>query len=373
MLNLFRRHTHTCPNTSRKDRKCSCPLHVEGSFYGDYIRMGLDTRSWEAAQRMIREWEATGTITTTEGTPNIVGAVERFFEEAEVRGLRPSTIEKYTVLLRKQLLPFCQMRGYRQLKHLGIQEMRDFRGSWKDAPLAASKKLERLRSFFKFCVESKWMDENPARRVQMPKVSQKPTLPFDTDEVERIFEACDRYSIKGIYGKASRDRIRAFVLVLRYTGLRIGDVVRLKKDNVKDGKVFLYTQKTGTPVWVPVPPMVTRILSGVPNVGERFFWSGDGKPKSAVADWQRSLRKLFTLAKVDGGHAHRFRDTFAVELLLAGVAVEDVAILLGHSSKDITEKHYAPWVAARQARLEAAVRSTWPEDKPRLVVIQGGA
>lgn len=36
------------------------------------------------------------------------------------------------------------------------------------------------------------------------------------------------------------------------------------------------------------------------------------------------LKKIFNLAKVPNGHAHRFRDTFAVELLLAGVPLERV-------------------------------------------------
>jgi integrase/recombinase XerD len=64
---------------------------------------------------------------------------------------------------------------------------------------------------------------------------------------------------------------------------------------------------------------------------------------------------------VPTGHAHRFRDTFAVELLLAGVLMERVSILLGHHSVRITEKHYAPWVRARQEQLEADVRRTWAE------------
>ena len=67
----------------------------------------------------------------------------------------------------------------------------------------------------------------------------------------------------------------------------------------------------------------------------------------------------FALAKVSGGHAHRFRHTFAVELLLAGVPIERVSVLLGHSGTRITEKHYSAWVRARQEQLEADVRRTW--------------
>jgi integrase/recombinase XerD len=87
------------------------------------------------------------------------------------------------------------------------------------------------------------------------------------------------------------------------------------------------------------------------------FWSGVGLPKSAVADWQRTLARLFKLVGL-AGHAHRFRDSFAVNLLQRGVSLENVAILLGNSIK-VAEKHYAPWVASRQAALTESVRRAW--------------
>jgi integrase/recombinase XerD len=68
-----------------------------------------------------------------------------------------------------------------------------------------------------------------------------------------------------------------------------------------------------------------------------------------------------------------FRDTFAVELLLAGVPLDQVSLLLGHSSVKITEKHYAPFVKARQQQLEASVRMAWqiigqPQKQPENVM-----
>ncbi len=71
---------------------------------------------------------------------------------------------------------------------------------------------------------------------------------------------------------------------------------------------------------------------------------------------------LFELAAVKGGHAHRFRDTFAVELPLKSVPIEQVSVVLGHSSVKITDHHYSPWVRARQEQLEADVKRTWGED-----------
>ena len=96
------------------------------------------------------------------------------------------------------------------------------------------------------------------------------------------------------------------------------------------------------------------------------FWTGKGKLETAVKDWQRKLRAIFDLAEVSKGDgnavAHRFRDTFAVELLLAGVPIERVSILLGHQSVRITEKHYNPWVRSRQEQLEADVKRAWASD-----------
>jgi integrase len=46
-------------------------------------------------------------------------------------------------------------------------------------------------------------------------------IPFSADEMKRTLDACDRYP-------GNADRMKAFVLTMRHTGLRIGDTIALK-------------------------------------------------------------------------------------------------------------------------------------------------
>jgi len=46
------------------------------------------------------------------------------------------------------------------------------------------------------------------------------------------------------------------------------------------------------------------------------------------------------------------RDTFAVELLLAGVPLEKVSKLLTHESIKMTEQYYSPWIRRREDQLQ---------------------
>jgi integrase len=126
---------------------------------------------------------------------------------------------------------------------------------------------------------------------------------------------------------------------------------------------MLYAQKTGVPVNSVLPDFVTSWLEATPKImGKHFFWEGTGNLEVIVGSWQKRLRKLSKLAEVANGHDHRFRDTFAVELLLAGVPLERVSILLGHQSVRITERYYAAWTDSRQRQVEADLKRAWEHD-----------
>jgi integrase/recombinase XerD len=298
--------------------------------------------------------------------------MKEFVADALARHLSDATISKYGVLFRS-LMWFAEENHLRLLDELSIPLLRRFRSTWPDRNLSALKKLERLRAFFRFAVDSGWLAENPAKKIKNPKVTDPPTMPFTEDEVVRIFAATEQYPDSyGKTGGPDAKRLRALVLLLRYSGLRIRDAVTLPVDKVSNGKLFLYTAKSGVPVYCPLPDFVVDALNTCPRSNPNyFFWTGSSEPKSVVGDWQRSLKKLFYIAGIPTGHAHRFRDTFAVELLLSGVPLERVSVLLGHKSVRVTERHYAPWVHARQEQLEADIRRSWSRDPVHLELTKG--
>jgi integrase/recombinase XerD len=355
---------------------------------GRRVQESLHTGDWAKADRERWKIENAGEakasqpedIPSAREPVSIDAACEEFLANGRARGLKDPTLYKYRLLLtsresekpakpqtRKRspsLQEFAHDMGLRFLSELDLPMLRKFRASWTNENSSAQKKLESLRTFFRFAQENGWIVENPAAKLERQTVRRPQILPFASEEMQRILAACNAYGDNyGRTGQENARRLRAFVLLLRYSGLRIGDAVSLDREQIVDGNLLLYTAKTGTLVRCPLRDVVIQALEAVRGTSQKyFFWTGQGKLKSAVGDWQRSLKKLFALAKISGGHAHRFRHTFAVELLQTGTSMEGLAMLLGHSSTRVTEKHYAAWVRARQERLEADVRRSWAQE-----------
>lgn len=332
---------------------------MQGTLAGEKLRKGLDLTSWEAATNVVREWESRGSVTAE--VIRVADAVERFLKDAEARNLVAGSIKNHRIILEQQLIPFCETKGITFLSRLGVEELREFRQGWKLAPITAVKRLERLRSFFRFAVNSGWLTTNPVIHVKPPKVTAPPTMPFTPAEMKAILSACDQWPDNwGRLGSDDAKRLRALVLLLRYSGLRIGDATMLPVSKLEGSKILYYTAKTNVPVYVPLPPWVAEEIKRVKRTNpEYFFWTGHGTPATVTGKWRDRLARIFKSAKIEGAHPHRFRDTAAVEWLQAGIPLDQVSILLGHNSTKVTEKSYNPWIKSRQDNLEKLVAASW--------------
>ena len=319
------------------------------------MQKSLDTVNWEIAAEKLLQTEAGS---DPQKDRSVADAVKSFLEDCDLRNLKTGTTVKYRQTLH-QLSVFATGKDITTIRALAdLETLRKFVGVQSDSPRTLGKKIERLRAFFRYCEELGWCATNPALKIKKPLVKSTPVVPFSGKEYKKILAAIDKYPINNNC-RNYRIRLRAFILALRYTGLRVSDIVQLKKSAVADNRVLLRTEKTGATVHLPLPSVLVEALEQISNGGDYFFWSGTSKLKAIVGGWQRSILKLFRLAGVKG-HPHMFRHMMAIELLEKGVTVEHVAAILGNTPH-IVYKHYAPWIASRQKALDAAVMSVWDQ------------
>lgn len=350
MLQQYRRHTKKCvkgyEQHDRKRNDCRCIIYVEGKLnkYGEYIKESAGTRNWQNVRKMIVAAEEQGTwppslsdVSITEPSPkddssvSVAHAVDTFLAEVcseKGRNVAKATGGKYRTLLGR-LKTFCSERGFVAIAELTVHHLLRFKATWTTGPRATRNNIQRLRSFFRFCLNLKWINESPAQSLEMPK-NIKPTqkMPFTASEMERIIQTALTIKLHSQQTINNHD-LYAFVLAMRYTGLRISDVGLLTADRFKGDHIHLYAQKNGAPVYCPLPPWVANVLKSVELKQEQYlFCTGSTRLETVVELWGKRLRHVFKEAKIAGGTSHRFRHTFAVDLLVNGADVKNVSELV---------------------------------------------
>ena len=98
----------------------------------------------------------------------VTGAWDRFIADSKARGLREPTIRKYEHL-KRQMEKFAHSQGLRYIAELNVDNLTEFRGTWPNSNLSALKKLELLRTFFRFCGDRDWISDNLPKRSRTRK------------------------------------------------------------------------------------------------------------------------------------------------------------------------------------------------------------
>ena len=161
---------------------------------------------------------------------------------------------------------------------------------------------------------------------ELPKVKFKQGKRFNREQIlseEQVLRVITQFV---------NPRYRFVCLVSAYSGLRLKNVVHLKRSevNLKDGWLNIKSQsKTGKPVSVPITPGLRKIFKLIKvwplRDQDRFFSNISEKPISVQVG--RSFKK----AGIPWGSFHHFRHFAACELINNGVPIEVVREFLGHS------------------------------------------
>lgn len=263
--------------------------------------------------------------------------------------LRDSTRERYEQTC-KAFDEFLKSRAISNIEEITRALIEDFK-AWHLARITAKNKGGRgvvvdvaiLHRVFGYAVECEMLAKNPVRFEGRPgDSSEHGAQPFNSSQLTKLREA------------AGRDLL-AFLL-LRWTGLRASDAVGLRWGEIdwETREINRRTQKRRKRVILPIHQELFFALEVErdqrhPQPEDRVLINPEtGQPLTRMTLYKRMLA-IGRRAEILDVHPHRFRDSFAVDLLARGASPYDVAKLLGDEVATV-EKHYAPFVRELRER-----------------------
>jgi site-specific recombinase XerD len=209
------------------------------------------------------------------------------------------------------------------------------------AASTVARRLAAVRSYYRHGMLIGSRADNPAAEIALPRRQRKLPRTLSAGEVERLIEAAN-----GITPRGMRDR--ALVEILYGAGLRVSEAVGLAKTGVDlDARTVRVLGKGSKERIVPLGragvETVRRYLAlGRPHLDRRhrpeLFLNARGGALTRAGAFM-ILRRLAERAGLEPGrvHPHLLRHSFATHLLEGGADLRSVQEMLGHADLSTTE------------------------------------
>lgn len=258
----------------------------------------------------------------------------KFIESLKVKGRSPATVLAYRSDL-EQLVDFLIKRSKvlpEQVRPDDLDSFRDTLLADKYTPKSVSRKLNAVKTFFRWLITENVMANDPSSSVAHPKIES--SLPKFMNQLEyRALRDVVRSDI----------RIAAIVELILQTGLRISEVASLKTENVKDGNLKIESYATQpertVPLNKPAGDALNLYLTIRPKSDSPYvFISKNGKPL-AVRNIRASIARYMQRADLPNYSVNDLRTTFIVENLKAGVDLILLSQVSGHKRLSTTERY----------------------------------
>jgi integrase len=139
------------------------------------------------------------------------------------------------------------------------------------------------------------------------------------------------------------DLIRLAVNLFYYSGQRIGDVCKMRWNDIRKGRLHIVQQKTGKALEIKIAQPLADELDATPRRGITILTQPDGKP--VAPQWLRIRLSAWTLAKGVKTVPHGLRKNAVNALLEAGCTVAEVAAITGQTYRMV--EYYAAQINQR--------------------------
>lgn len=259
--------------------------------------------------------------------------LERFIATKKLEGRSDRTLSYYEVTIKKLI-----KHVNKDVRAITTDDIRRYLSFYEGNSTASKISIDNIRrnlsSFFNWLEDENYILKSPVRRIHKIKTTTVVKEAYSEDEMERLRDHC------------AEIRDLALVDLLSSTGMRVGELVLLNKDDIDFNERECIVLGKGDKERIVYFDARTKLhlkeyLSNREDNNDALF-VGLRKPHNRVTinAIELRLRQLGRDVGIKKCHPHKFRRTMATVAIDKGMPIEQVQKLLGHEKIDTT-LHYA--------------------------------
>ena len=289
--------------------------------------------------------------------PGFKSYAEEWYATFKAHRIKDTTAYGYQLILRRLYAKWEET----PINHIETRDIQEFLNDWKHL---AEKYLQEMLIVMKSIFESARRDghikENPAtdKRIVIPSKKKTVRKALELDEMREILLSLSKLE----------EMDKRYMMLLLFTGMRRGEVLGLKWEDVDLKKNVFHIERSitypkgkngfviGTPKTesgvrdVPISPELMKVLQ---PIGAHGFILG-GETPLTLSIHRRMMERIRRTIDLHGASPHIFRHSYATLLNDAGASVKTIQAIIGHSDVQTTINRY---VHSRDEKKQEAVRS----------------
>ena len=199
-----------------------------------------------------------------------------------------------------------------------------------------ARKISSLRSFYRFLLREKIVENNPFSAVSIPKLEKRLPDFFYEEELQQLFLSCDTNTPLGLRNKALLELLYA-------TGIRVGECTKIQLSDIDFSvSTVLVRGKGQKERYVPFGSFAHQALEAYIKTGRNMLMKSTSSHSYLFVNYRGGiltdngvrdiLNKMMDTSSSQGKiHPHKLRHSFATHLLANGADMRTVQELLGHA------------------------------------------
>jgi len=204
-----------------------------------------------------------------------------------------------------------------------------------------------LHHVFSKAVEWDMIEENPFNKGQRLQVRENnKRLRFLSEkEIEKLLDACPKPlkkqdTVKGLQVVQGLEAsyLKRFVTIALNTGMRKGEILSLKLEQIKDGFIYLTKTKTDQARQIPVTKDLEECFDDIrSHRGTGYIFSNNNG--GYIRDIKTSFKSALKRAQITDFRPHDLRHTFASHYIMRGGSLRALKEILGHADITMTMRY----------------------------------